>query len=119
MKILVVEDSMLYRKVIVKYMKELLPHAQFITAVNGREGYELFQKEKPDTILLDLLMPDMNGIQLLELVKQENPATKVVVISSDVQKATREEVKKLGALKFFPKPFSREQAAEIAALLTQ
>ncbi len=117
MKILVVEDSLLYRKTIVKYLREHLPEAEFITAGDGEEGYALFQQESPDFVVLDLLMPKMNGIQLLTQVKKDKPETRAAVISADIQKLTRDEVERLGVVKFYNKPFSREQAAELASLI--
>jgi len=116
MKILVVEDSMLCRKLVAKYLGEQLPEAHIITATNGAEGYRFFQKCTPDLMVIDLLMPQMDGIQLLKTVKQEKPDTKVVVLSADVQKITQEEVLQLGANIFLPKPFTQNQAKEIADL---
>ncbi len=117
MKILVVEDSMLYRKTIVKYLKEHLPQAQFVTAADGAEGYKLFRQESPDFMVGDLLMPVMNGMELLSKIKEDGLKVRSVVLSADIQKITRQEVEKLDVLTFYTKPFTREQAGELAALI--
>ncbi len=118
MKILIVDDSMLCRKMVKAYMKEALPSAQYITAANGIEGLQLYESEAPDFLILDLLMPGMNGLEMLSNIKAQNPAVKAMVLTADVQKSTREEVEQIGVLKIFSKPFTREHAAEIADLIT-
>lgn len=118
MKILVVDDSMLCRKIVVNYMTEALPSARYITAANGEEGLKLYESEAPDFLILDLLMPGMNGLEMLEKIKAQNPAVKAAVLTADVQKSTRSEVETLGVSIFISKPFTREHAAEIAALIS-
>jgi len=117
MKILVIEDSILYKKLIVKHLKEVLPEAQFFVSSNGREGYQTVLSEKPDFITLDLLMPEMDGLEFLKLIKKEGIAAKVFVISADVQQKVQDEVLALGALDFINKPFSPEKAAALAAIM--
>lgn len=58
---MVVEDSMLYRKAIIKYLKKHLPEKEFMIAKDGKKGYEKYNPEKPDFLILDLLMPKMKG----------------------------------------------------------
>lgn len=119
MKILVIDDSMLYQKLNVNYLKEQLPDADFYVGSNGLEGYDLYLKEAPDYILLDLLMPIMDGMEFLQLLKEKHPdtKTKVFVVSADVQKIVRDEVSSLGAIKFINKPFSPEKAMELAEII--
>lgn len=117
MKILVVEDSILYQKTIVKYLKELLPGAEFVVAGNGKEGYSAYRAEKPDFILLDLLMPEITGQELLKMIREEDRDTRVVVISADVQKIVKDEIYGMGILDFINKPFTREKALGLADLI--
>lgn len=117
MKILVIEDSSLYQKIHVKYMKQHLPEADFLTAGNGWEGYEKAVEEQPDVILLDLLMPVMDGMEFLKLFreKQGNAFTRIFVLSADVQHMVQEEALRLGAWRFIQKPLTEEKAGLIAA----
>jgi len=50
-------------------------------ATAGKEGLELVAQEAPDLILLDLVMPEMNGIQFLELLRENNPDLPVVIVT--------------------------------------
>lgn len=119
MKLLIVEDSMLYQKAIVKHMKEHFPEAEYFVASNGREGLEFFQEKNPDFILFDLLMPEMNGQEMLKKIKDLDPSAKAIVISADVQKIIKDEVESVGVLRFVNKPFTPDKAAEVAALIRE
>jgi len=91
-------------------------NVEIITAVNGQEGIEKAEKEKPDLILLDATMPVMDGIEALAALKA-NPATKdipVVMLSADSVEENVERAIQLGALKFISKPFTGD--ALVAAL---
>lgn len=117
MKILVIEDSMLYKKVIVKHLKEYFPEADYFICSNGLEGFDVCLREKPDFITLDLLMPEMDGIEFMQLLNKENIKTPVFIISADVQQKVQDEVFALGVLRFINKPFSSEKAKAIAEIV--
>ncbi|SFH48011.1 Response regulator receiver domain-containing protein [Tindallia magadiensis] len=119
MKILIIEDSALYRKIHAKLLNKVLPDAELITAGDGWEGYQLFEKEKPDYILLDLLMPVMSGVDFLRLLRDKHPATKsrVIVLSADVQRVVKEEVMELGVQEFIHKPFTEEKALYLSEVI--
>lgn len=92
--------------VVTKTLKPL--NVEVLTAVNGQEGIEKAEKEKPDLILLDATMPVMDGIEALASLKA-NPATKdipVLMLSADSGKDNVERATQLGALKFITKPFT-------------
>ncbi len=105
-KILSIDDSRMVHMVVTKTLKSL--DVEVITAVNGQEGIEKAEKEKPDLILLDATMPVMDGIEALAALKA-NPATKdipVLMLSADSGKDNIERATQLGALKFITKPFT-------------
>jgi CheY-like chemotaxis protein len=113
-KILSIDDSRMVHMVVAKTLKPL--DIEVITAVNGQEGIEKAEKEKPDLILLDATMPVMDGIEVLAALKA-NPATMdipVVMLSADSGKDNVERATQLGALKFISKPFTGD--ALVAAL---
>lgn len=77
-KILIVEDEVVISKV---YAEELRDQGfEVITAVNGKEGLESALSEKPDLILLDILMPVMDGLTMMEKLRETNPYGKSVPI---------------------------------------
>lgn len=119
MKILIVDDSRFLQNYLKKLLNLYLPDADIIVANNGMEAWGLYQQEKPDFILTDLLMPELNGQELLRLVRTADQHAKIIVISADIQNSTREEVYQLGALAFFNKPLSKETAAELINLIKE
>jgi len=119
MKILIVDDSRFLQNFLIKLIKLYLPEGELFVANNGLEAFDLYQKEKPAFVLTDLLMPELNGQELLRLIKEYDAQAKVIVISADIQHSTREEAFQLGALAFFNKPLSKETAAELINLLKE
>ncbi len=108
-KILITDDSEFMRQFIGGYLREL-GYAKIIEAPNGQVAVEKFKLEKPDVVLLDLLMPIMDGeAALAELVKQN---AKVIVISEVGQKTVIERVLSNGAKHFFVKPFFDKAALD-------
>ncbi|MFW6282097.1 MAG: response regulator [bacterium] len=117
MKILLVDDSIVYRKGVHKMLGKLLKDAVFVEAENGKVALNLIKEHNPDFIILDLLMPVMTGQEMLKILKKENSNVKVIVMSSDVQTPVKEEVKQLGAFNFINKPLTPDKAAILANLL--
>lgn len=119
MKILIIDDSRFLQNFLIKILKTYVPEAAIIVAGNGVQGLELFKSENPDFVLTDLLMPEMNGQDLLKEIRKINLNAKIIVISADIQKATRDEVEELGILAFFNKPFNNEKATELVNLIKE
>ena len=88
MKILIVDDSQFFQGFLKKLFIKYIPEAELIMANNGRDAYALYEQERPDFIITDLLMPEMNGQGFLHMVKESNPKVKVIIITADIQKAT-------------------------------
>ena len=112
---LVVDDSMLTRKRLGNFITN--NGHNFITAANGREALTLLQSETPDGIFLDLLMPVMDGFELLKELKNRDNTVPVIVVSADIQESTREKVLALSALDIISKPGNEEVIAEGIALM--
>jgi CheY-like chemotaxis protein len=106
MKILVCDDSRFTRQRINDYLSGL--NCTIILAENGQMGLDLIKSEKPDLVLLDLLMPILDGIQVLEQLQEMDDRTPVVVISADIQNATVDRCIELGAKAFLHKPPAKE-----------
>ena len=80
-------------------------------AKNGEEMYDIIKKEKPDIVLLDIIMPKMDGISLMEKVNKDASLTKVpkfIIMSAIGQEAITEDAFKMGANYYIMKPFDTE-----------
>ena len=101
-KILIVEDDEMLIEI---YKKKFEKEYDLKIVSNGKEAIETAKEMQPELILLDLIMPEMDGFEALEKLKSE-PATKninVIVASNVSQDNDRERAKKLGALDFIVK----------------
>jgi len=78
-KILVVDDDPLMRKSAAVYLQDA--GYTVLQADNGRKGLETFRTEKPDLILLDLRMPEMDGLEVLGIVAKESPDVPLIIVS--------------------------------------
>lgn len=106
-KVLVVDDD----KDILWTLEEELSSYGFDvkTANSGEEALNLLENEPVDYLVIDLKMPDMNGIDLLLKAKEKYPDIKVVVITAYGSEEVREDVMKKGAIKYLEKPFGVDE----------
>lgn len=112
--ILIVEDEYLVRK----GLASLVDVAQFDMQVigqaeNGREAWQIVQRQAPDILLTDINMPQMTGIQLAKLVKEHYPRTHIVFLTGYDDFDYALSAVKLGADDYLLKPFSREDIKEM------
>ena len=116
-QVLLVDDSMTARA----YLKSLLQAENFevIEASNGQEALNIIKKALPDAMVLDLLMPEMDGFELLEKLKEENISFPIVVLTADIQAQVKEECMALGAAAVIHKPLStQEMSKKLISLLS-
>jgi two-component system, NtrC family, response regulator AtoC len=106
-KILIVDDERLVRWSLRQKCEEW--GYQVIEAVSGEPGLRLAQTESPDLVLLDVRMPDMNGIQVLEQIRKSQDAPPVIMITADPQLDDVKNALKLGAYDFIGKPLDFEE----------
>ena len=117
MNILVVDDSAFSQNIISKLLKKYLPGVTIDLAKDGEEGLKKFKNIKPDYTFVDLLMPKMNGKDLIKSIKGFEAKAKIIVLSADVQKSTKEEMESSGVITFINKPFNDEKAKTICELI--
>lgn len=109
--VLVVDDNMLNIKVANRALSDLEMNIDSVTS--GKETLEAVKKKKYDVILLDIMMPDMDGVETLkELKKIEGFNTPVVALTADAISGAKEKYLKEGFTSYIAKPFTRDQIKE-------
>ena len=112
LKVLIVDDSTSVRFQL-RILVEEAGHSVVAEAVNGVEAVEVYRQLRPNLVLLDIVMPELDGMQALEEIKGLDPDAKVVMVSSAATRGNIERAQQLGALQFVLKPFSRERISEV------
>jgi two-component system chemotaxis response regulator CheY len=111
-KVLIVDDSALTRR----SLRQILEAAEYevMEAENGLDALERYFLDKPDVVLLDLVMRGMYGLEVLQKIRELDPQARIVVVSADIQTSSQDLAGEAGATAFINKPFDR---AEILSAL--
>ena len=107
LKILITDDSKLLRKKLRLELEGL--GCEIIEAENGKEAVMMDLQEKPDGVFLDIVMPEVGGLEALQVIREVNPDIPVIMLSSAGTPQKLMETMKLGALDFIQKPYTSEQ----------
>ncbi len=111
MSILVVDDSDLNRQVLVDFLQT--KDFDIREAVDGQQAIDSIIAEKPDVILLDLIMPVMDGFQTMEKLRQMGINIPIIVITAYIKENTYVRCKDLGAAGFLNKPVKMHELYNI------
>lgn len=112
MKILLSDDSKFMRTIVKNILQKMYADAQFLEASNGAEAVETYKKELPDLMLLDLIMPEKGGIEVLKDIASIRKG-KVIVVSALGQEKIIEDAKAVGASAFVVKPFDEKMVMDV------
>jgi two-component system chemotaxis response regulator CheY len=110
-RVLIVDDAAFMRMMI----KDILEKNGFQIvgeANNGIKAVELYKKEKPDIVTMDITMPDMDGIEAVKEIRAFDPAAKVVMCSAMGQQTMVMDAIRAGARDFIVKPFQPDRVLE-------
>ncbi|HAJ94157.1 MAG TPA: two-component system response regulator [Synergistaceae bacterium] len=110
-KILIADDSAYMRSI----LKDLLLRNGYDVigeAENGKEVLDLYGKLKPDAVVMDIMMPEMSGLQALKEIKENYPEARVVMSAAMGQQHLVVEAIKAGAADFFIRPVQAERVVE-------
>ena len=116
-KVLLVDDSGLARR----STRRILEGAgyQVVEAEDGMAAIEQYFVEKPDVVMLDLVMKGMYGLEVLSKLREMDPDARVVVLSADIQTSSRDLVQAAGASGFLSKPADPGQMLDMVARAAQ
>ncbi len=105
--ILLIDDS-LYAKDLLRRFLTAGGHEIAGEAADGLDGIELYSKLKPDLVILDMIMPRLNGLETLRAIRRSDPDAKVLIISADGQEEHVSDMAKEGVSGYIVKPYSKQ-----------
>ncbi len=111
-KILAIDDNKINIELLFQVVKINFPEFEFLRALNGETGIEIAREQKPELILLDILMPGLNGYEVCEILKKDEETNYIpILMISALGQDSNERTKGLnaGADAFISKPFSQSE----------
>jgi CheY-like chemotaxis protein len=105
--IVIIDDSAFQRKIIASFLKD--EGYETREAENGKAGLTLLSQDGADAVILDLLMPEMSGVEVLTRAGEQGLTVPIIVSTSDIQETTRQQCMDLGAAGFLNKPVKKEE----------
>jgi two-component system chemotaxis response regulator CheY len=111
-RLLVVDDALLMRTMI----RDVATQAGWEVAgeaANGAEAVALYQRLRPDLVTMDVVMPEMGGLEALRAIRAVDPNARVVMVTALDQKQTLLDSISAGAIDFIVKPFDRSRIANL------
>ena len=114
--IAIVDDEVHIRALLEQTLEDLDGATEILTAVNGAEGLALIERERPNLVFLDVMMPLMNGYEVCAAVRK-NPdlaGTTIVMLTAKGQESDRARGIEAGAHHFVTKPFDPDEILELA-----
>ncbi len=116
-KVLIVDDEAIIRDALSDWLKDI--GYQVFTAENGQKALNVIEKEKPGIMISDLVMPGMDGIELMKKAKAQQPDIEVIIITAYASIPTAITAMKEGAYDYIEKPFCPERAELLVKKLAE
>ena len=117
-RVLIVDDHKVMRETLRSFL-ESLPGVEVVgEAENGRVAVQLARDKKPTVVVMDVIMPEMDGIEATRLITTEMPEVKVIVLSMQCDESYRETLRQAGASCFLPKDSAFEELLRAIEALT-
>jgi CheY-like chemotaxis protein len=119
-KVLVVDDEPEVRQVLIEFLSSR--GYDVIPASRGAEAVAIVERDKPDLVLLDVTMPDMDGVETLRRINAIAPDLAVIMVTANADIGVTSKLLALGAVDYVPKPFDLDyldQAVSIQVTAAQ
>ncbi|MHA2100266.1 MAG: response regulator, partial [Candidatus Kariarchaeaceae archaeon] len=104
----IIDDSLFVRETVTRMINES-GHQVIATFEEGQEFLDKSQFLNPDVLFLDIILPNITGLELLETLSKTNPEIKVIMLSGIAQSEAISAALRLGAIDFMQKPVSKER----------
>jgi len=114
----IADDEAFIRQVLLKMLERLGIEVVGV-AENGRKAVELFTQTKPDIVILDIAMPEMDGLEALRSILEKDPEARVLMCTSFSSKQYVVEAVKVGAKGYLNKPFDLDKIREKISKIVQ
>lgn len=105
--ILYVDDETCMRENVVEYLSYYCDYVY--EAQDGKEGFEVYEKVKPDIIITDITMPKMNGLEMVEKIRKNDEKTKIIIATAYLENEFLLKAIELGLVKYLTKPITEEK----------
>lgn len=115
LRLLISDDSRLLRKKLREELERL--DCEVVETSNGKEAIMRDLEEEPDGVILDIVMPEVGGIEALQVIREVSPTVPIVMLSSAGTPQKLMQTLKMGAIDFIQKPYTREQIARAVAMI--
>lgn len=117
-KIVIVDDEVHIRVLLEQTLEELEDDfdVEILSAADGEEGLALIRLEQPELVLLDIMMPKMNGYEVCQALRDDQSLqqVKIVLLTAKGQEIDRKHGMELGAYKYLTKPFNPDEIIDLA-----
>jgi len=110
-KLLLVENDTVIRTIYQQVLQKTA--SNILLARNGEEGFNIFQKEKPDLILTDIRMPLVNGLDMIKKIRQEDKSIRIIIISAYSESRYFTNAIELGVKGFLTKPIKNDHLQKV------
>lgn len=109
--VLIIEDEPLLNTLLQEYMEFYFE--TIYTAFDGENGWNLYNKHKPDLIITDIYMPKLNGLTLIENIRETDQSTQIVILSAHDEEGKKQAAKKLNLVEYLVKPVKGEELIQV------
>jgi two-component system chemotaxis response regulator CheY len=116
-RVLIVDDAA-FMRMMIKDILEKNGYDVVAEANNGIKAVEMYKKERPDIVTMDITMPDMDGIEAVKAIREFDPSAKIIMCSAMGQQSMVMDAIRAGAKDFVVKPFQPDRVLEALSKLS-
>jgi len=111
---LIVDDEPDVRQLLYDFLTG--KHYEVVLAADGLEAIDMVKREKPDLVLLDVVMPGMNGVEALHRIAEIAPPVRVIMVTANADIMLTSRLLAMGAVDYIPKPFDLEYLEQAVSI---